>query len=120
MAAERAADLGWIRQTTSPCNEGWRTARYRNGLQIGVWRDRIMMIYTQSPRFSMRKGIGPGDSLDALRAAYPVERVGRNLYTQDRYFGVRGGSAYFLVHARKVRAVELANGFVPDGSEFEC
>ena len=120
MTAQRAADLGWIEAGPSPCNSGWQTGRYRNGIFIGIWNDKVMLISTNSPRFRTSAGIRPGDSLKRLKAAYRVRLRGTNLYTGDPVFRAAGTQLHFLVRNKKIVLIELANGFRPDGSEFEC
>jgi hypothetical protein len=120
MPAQQAADLGWITAGPSPCNSGWRTARFKKGLFVGVWNNQVMLIATQSRRFRTARGIRPGNSLKRLKTKYSVRHSGRNLYSNDPIFAARGTNLHFTVSKGKIILIELANGFRPDGSEFEC
>lgn len=118
MSAQRAASLGWIERGPSPCNSGWQSGR--NGIFVGVWNDKVMMISTKSPRFRTRAGIRPGDSVKRLKATYSIQRTGTDLYTGNPVFRAQGTRLHFFVGKGKVVLIELANGFSPNGSEFEC
>lgn len=120
MPATRAAALGWIEGSTTACNGGWQTARYRKSLWVGVWNGKVMVIATQSRRFRTSKGVRPGDSLKKLRAKYSVSRVGTNIYTDRPVYGSAGQPLFFPARKGAVQSLELADGFVPDGTEFEC
>lgn len=120
MTAQQAADLGWIKKSPTPCNGGWQAARYPKSLFVGVWNDQVMLISVSSRRFVTQKGIRPGDSVKKLKARYPVSKQSRNIYTGAPIYGSPDGSLYFPTGKGKVDVLELANGFVPNGSEYEC
>ena len=120
MPAQQAAGLGWIEPGPSPCNSGWQTGRYRGGVFVGVWNEQIMLISTKSKRFRTSRGIRPGDSLSKLRKKYAVTRQGTNIHTGEPVFGARGTRLFFFVSKGKIALIELANGYRPNGSEFEC
>jgi len=120
MSPEAAAARGWIKRTSSPCNSGWRVARYSKQLSVAVWQGKVMAMSTSSSRFATSKGVRPGDSIRLLKARYPVTRLGTNRYTSGAVLGVPGTDLYFTMQGGRVSSIELANGFVPDGSAFEC
>lgn len=120
MTAQQAAALGWIEKSSTPCNGGWQAARYRKSLYVGVWNDQVMLISLSSRRFVTQNGIRPGDSVKKLRARYSVSKQSRNIYSRAPIYGVPGSSLYFPSRKGKVDVLELANGFVPNGSEYEC
>ena len=120
MPADRAAARGWVERDPSPCNSGWRTARYAKQLQVRIWHGKVMAVSTTSRRFATRKAVRPGDALQQLKSKYAVKHVGRNLYSSDPILHVPGTHMYFTVRDNRVASVHLTKGFLPDGSELEC
>lgn len=120
MSAQEAAALGWIEPSPTPCNSGWQSARFRKSVQVGVWNEKVMYIATDSRKFATSGGVRVGDSVKRLKARYPVTLLGRNIYTNGPVFGVPGSQLFFPARKGKVDVLELANGFVPNGTEFEC
>jgi hypothetical protein len=120
MPAQQAADLGWIERGSTPCNGGWQTARYRKGLYVGVWNDKVEVIAATSRRLVTSEGVRPGDSLKRLKSTYRVKKVSKNIYDNSPIYGAKGAQLFFPVRKGTVHSLELAHGFVPDGTEFEC
>jgi len=120
MSAQQAAEAGWIERSPTPCNSGWKAARFQKGLFVGVWNDTVMLISASSRRFVTERGIRPGDSVKKLKARYPVSRQSKNIYSGGPIYGVRGSSLYFPAVRGQVEVLELTNGYRPNGSEYEC
>nr|MCU0298715.1 hypothetical protein [Candidatus Nanopelagicales bacterium] len=121
MTAVQARDAGWIERGATGCNSGWVTRRYPKSVYAGVWDDTVKVVSTKSSKFATRKGVRVGDSRARLLRKYPSARiVNRNIYDDSPIYAPQGSRLHFTVHKGKVVMIEVVDGFLPDGTEFEC
>lgn len=121
MSAAQARDAGWIKRSPTGCNAGWQMRRYPKTVYAGVWDDTVQVVATKSRKFATRKGVRTGDTRDRLLRKYPSARiVNRNLYDDSPIYAPQGSRIHFTVRKGTVVMIEVVDGFLPDGTEFEC